>query len=114
MRFNMIFTICPTDNVQDVVDAAKANGATGATILSARGTGHKEAKTFFGLTLDKPQDALVMLVARPQCHKIMQAIYDAGGMKEPGNGICFAWPVETVMGLESQLSILEEEVDKEL
>ena len=55
-----------------------------------------------------------MLVARPQCKKIMQAIYDAGGMKGPGNGICFAWPVETVMGLESQLSILEEEVEKEL
>ena len=114
MRFNMIFTMCPADNVQPVVDAAKEAGATGATILAARGTGHKEAKTFFGLTLDKPQEAVVMLVARPQCNKIMKAIYDAGGMKEPGNGISFAWPVEMVMGLESQLSILEEEVDKEL
>lgn len=114
MRFNMIFTICPNDKMQSVIDAAKASGATGATVLSARGTGHKEAKTFFGLTLDKPQEALVMLVARPQCQKIMGAIYDAGGMKEPGNGVCFAWPVETVMGLESQLSILTEEIEKEL
>ena len=114
MRFNLIMTFCPADRQMEVVDAAKAAGATGATLLSARGTGVKEAKTFFGLTLDKPQEAMVMLVERHQCQKIMQAIYDAGDMLEPGNGICISMPVDSVMGLESQLSILKKEAEEYL
>jgi nitrogen regulatory protein PII len=111
MRFNLIMTIAPADRQEVIVDAAKGAGATGATILSARGTGIKEAKTFFGLTLDKPQEAMVMLVEKHQCAKILQAIYDAGDMKEPGNGISFSLPVESVMGLESQLTTLKREAE---
>lgn len=112
MRFNLIFTICPADKSQEIVDAAKAAGATGATLLSARGTGVKEAKTFFGLTLDKPQEAMIMIVEKLLCPKIMQTIYDAGDMIKPGNGICFSIPIESVMGLESQLSILKKETEE--
>ncbi len=112
MRFNLIMTICPTDKHKDIVDAAKEAGATGATLLSARGTGIHEASTFFGLTLDKPQEAVIMLVEHHQCPKIMQAIYDAGNMVKPGNGISFSLPVESVMGLESQLSVLKKEAEE--
>ena len=34
-----------------VVNSAKQAGATGATTIPASGTGAREAKTFFGLTL---------------------------------------------------------------
>ncbi|MBI4666292.1 MAG: P-II family nitrogen regulator [Nitrospinae bacterium] len=112
MRFNLIFTICPADRQEEIVEAAKAAGATGATLLSARGTGVKEAKTFFGLSLDRPQEAVIMLVERHLCPKIMKAIYDSGDMVKPGNGICFTLPVDTVMGLESQLLLLRKETEE--
>ncbi len=112
MRFNMIFTICPIEHMQGIIDGAKEHGATGATILSARGTGHKETKTFLGLALDKPQEALVMLVEKHKCGEIMKAIYDAGNLKEPGHGICFSLPIDSVVGLESQLSILRKEAEE--
>jgi nitrogen regulatory protein PII len=112
MRFNMLFTICPNDKVQVIIDSAKSAGATGATILSVRGTGHKEAKTFFGLTLDRPQEALVMLVEKHKETEIMDAIYRAGEMKKPGNGICFSLKIENVVGLESQLGILKKEAEE--
>lgn len=114
MRFNMLFTICPADRIKDVVEGAKKAGVTGATILSAHGTGHKEAKTFFGLSIDRPQEAVVMVVERHKTREIMQAINDAGSMKEPGNGICFSLPIESVVGLESQLSILKKEAEEYL
>ncbi len=107
MDFNVIMTICPADKQREIVDAAKAAGARGATLLSARGTGVKEAKTFFGLSLDRPQEAVFMLVEKQLCKKIMDAIYNAGDMIQPGNGICFSIPVESFMGLESQLSTIE-------
>jgi len=68
MRFNLIMTICPAERQEEIVTAAKKGGATGATLLSARGTGIKEAQTFFGLALDKPQEAVIMLVERHMCN----------------------------------------------
>ncbi|VAX24429.1 hypothetical protein MNBD_NITROSPINAE01-53 [hydrothermal vent metagenome] len=112
MRFSLILTICPTDNQQKIVDAAKAEGVTGATLLSATGTGVKEAKTFFGLSLDRPQEAIIMVAERHCVPSVMKAIYDAGDMVQPGNGICFALPLDAVMGLESQLSVLKKKVEK--
>lgn len=112
MRFKLIITICPADRQQEIVDAAKKAGATGATLLSARGTGVKEAKTFFGLTLDKPQEAILMLVEGGICDTIMQTIYDAGEMRHPGNGISFAVDVDAVRGLESQMSVLKKEAEE--
>ncbi len=107
MKFKMILTICPAEKQKDIVDAAKKAGATGATLISASGTGHKEAKTFFGLTLDRPQEAVLMLVEEKLVEQVMKAIYDSADMVRPGNGICFALCVDQVMGLESQLSVIE-------
>lgn len=114
MRFSLIMTICPADNHQEIVDAAKSEGVTGATLLSARGTGVKEANTFFGLSLDRPQEAIIMVAERHSIANVIKAIYDAGDMVKPGNGICFSIPIETVMGLESQLSVLKKKVEKYL
>ena len=47
MRFKLIMTFIKPDTTGDVVDAMKEAGATGATIIPARGTGIHEAKTFF-------------------------------------------------------------------
>jgi len=113
MKFSLIITICPADKQQEIVDAAKAAGVTGATLLSARGTGIKEAKTFFGLSLDRPQEAIVMLVERHSVKNVMNAIFVSGDMVKPGNGICFSAPVEAVMGLESQLSAMERKLGKD-
>lgn len=107
MNFNLILAICPADKQKGAVDAAKKAGATGATLLTARGTGVKEAKTFFGLTLDKPQDTIMILAEESRRLKIMKAIYDSANMVKPGNGICFSLPVDSVMGLESQMPIIE-------
>jgi len=42
----------------------------------------------------------------------MKIIYDAGNMVKPGNGVSFSVPVESVLGLESQLSTLEKETEE--
>ncbi|VAX23108.1 Nitrogen regulatory protein P-II [hydrothermal vent metagenome] len=113
MKFYLVVAICPADKQKEAVDAAKAAGATGATLISARGTGVKEAQTFFGLTLDKPQEMVVILAEESHRQKIMKAIYDSGDMIKPGNGICFSLPIDSVMGLESQMPILTEKVKKD-
>lgn len=110
MRFKVILASVKPDITDTVVDAAKAAGATGATIIPARGTGIREAKTFFGLTLEDQTDIIMLLVEEHIVQGILDAIAEAGEFKKPGTGIGFVLPVEQVIGLESQIESFKEEI----
>ena len=112
MRFKLIIASVKADLTDRIVDAAKKAGATGATIIPARGTGVHEAKTFFGLTLEAQTDIIMLLVEEHIVAKIMGAIKKAGEFHKPGTGIAFVLPIETVVGLESQMEKFKEDVRK--
>lgn len=115
MNFKIVFAPVKTHKTDPIVDAAKAAGATGATIIPARGTGVREAKTFFGLTLEDQTDIVMFLLAEPLVQPVLEAIETAGEFNKPGTGIAFVLPVERVMGLESQIEKFKEKVrDKNL
>jgi nitrogen regulatory protein PII len=86
-----------------VVDAMKKAGATGATIIPARGTGMHEAKTFFGLSIEDQTDIIVFLVEEHVVENLIKVIHLAGKFDEPGTGIAFVLPIEHITGLESQM-----------
>lgn len=110
MRFKLILSSVKADITDKVVDAAKGAGATGATIIPARGTGIKEAKTFFGLSLEAQTDIIMLLVEEHLVTKILRSIKEAGEFHKPGTGIAFVVPIEQVVGLESQIERFKEEV----
>lgn len=110
MRFKTILASVKPDYTDTVVDAAKDAGATGATIIPARGTGIHEAKTFFGLTLEAQTDIIMMLIEEHMVPAILDAIYEAGEFQKPGTGMAFVLPVEQVIGLESQLDLIKEKI----
>ena len=86
-----------------VVDSMKKAGATGATIIPARGTGMHEAKSFFGLSIEDKTDILVFLVEEHVVENLMKVIRLAGKFDEPGTGIALVLPIEHVAGLASQM-----------
>lgn len=110
MRFKLILSSVKPTITDKVVDSAKEAGATGATIIPARGTGIREAKTFFGLSLEAQTDIIMLLVEEHVVAKIMESIKIAGEFDKPGTGIAFVLPVEQVTGLESQMEKFKEEV----
>lgn len=112
MRFKLILASVKADITDRIVDAAKEAGATGATIIPGRGTGIKEAKTFFGLSLEAQTDIIMFLIEEHLVTKILDVIKKAGEFHKPGTGIAFVMPVEHVVGLESQMEKFEEEVRK--
>lgn len=113
MRFKTIFATVKATISDDIVDAGKKAGATGATIIPARGTGINEAKTFFGLTLEAQTDIVLFLVEEHIVMDILEAIGTAGNFDKPGTGIAFVLPVEHVIGLESQMERFKEDVRKQ-
>ncbi|MBT8487764.1 MAG: P-II family nitrogen regulator [Gemmatimonadetes bacterium] len=109
MRFKLVLASVKTHLSDDVVDAAKEAGATGATIVPARGTGLHEAKTFFGLSLESQTDIIMFLVEEHVVMDILESIETAGHFDEPGTGIAFVLGVEHVCGLKSQMKIFTEQ-----
>ena len=112
MRFKLILASVKTDITDSIVDAAKEAGATGATIIPARGTGIHEAKTFFGLSLEAQTDIIMFLVEEHIITQILEAVKKAGEFHKPGTGIAFVLPVEHVVGLESQMEKFKQDVRK--
>jgi len=108
MKFKVVFAPVKTYKTDSVVDAAKAVGATGATIIPARGTGIREAKTFFGLTIEDQTDIIIFLLEEHIVKPVLDAIKKAGEFDKPGTGIAFVLPVEEVIGLESQMDVFKE------
>ncbi|MEM9144126.1 MAG: P-II family nitrogen regulator [Bacteroidota bacterium] len=103
MQFKLIMAFVKPSICDDVVDAMKKAGATGATIIPARGTGIHEAKSFFGLSIEDKTDILVFLVEEHVVEKLLNVIKAAGRFDEPGTGIAFVLPIEHIAGLESQM-----------
>lgn len=102
MAHKCIVAMVKPDLTDKVVDSAKSAGGTGATIIPATGTGGKEAKTFFGLSLDVRTDVILILSPEAGVEAIVDAIRKAGRFHQPGTGIAFVLPVDAVAGMESQ------------
>jgi len=89
MRFKVILALVNDDYQDEVIEAAKKAGATGVTILNARGEGVRDQKSFFGLAMESQKDMLLFLVEDFNSDQIMDAIYLSGTLGEHGNGIAF-------------------------
>ena len=104
MQFKLIIAFVKPSITDSVVDAMKEAGATGATIVPARGTGIHEAKSFFGLSIEDQTDIIIFLVEEHVVENLMQVIQLEGKFDEPSTGIAFVMPVEHIAGLKSQMN----------
>lgn len=103
MGFKVVFAALKPNVTDRVVEAAKACGISGATIIPGRGTGLREAKTFLGLTLETQTDVVVFLAEEELVQPVMQAIHEAGKLDEHGTGVVFVLPVEQVAGIKDEI-----------
>ena len=113
MRLKLIVALVSDEKNDTVVDAARAGGATGATIItSVRGEGLEPGKTFFGLELEARCDVVLFLVVESQARDILERIRDAGRLEEErGAGIAFQVPIEDAVGLVTQLPTIMEALE---
>lgn len=95
----LIYVILNEGHSDMVMNAARSAGATGGTVIAAKGTGVKEGEKFMGITLASERD-IVMIVAKAE-HKsaIMKSIIEHAGPTTPAGAICFSLPVSEVQGL---------------
>lgn len=98
-QYEMIVCIVNAGFSEAVMDAAKEIGARGGTVLSARGTAAKEAERIFQITIQPEKEIVLILVPTKIRDRILHAIYQSVGLNTPGQGIAFALPVDSAVGL---------------
>ena len=94
-----IFCIVNSGYSEAVMDAAKKLGARGGTVINARGTANKDAESFFGITIEPEKDLVMILVPTSIKDDVMHALYKEAGLETRGQGIAFAMPVDSVVGI---------------
>ena len=86
-----------------VIDAARAAGAGGGTVIHAKGTGMEGAAPFLGMELVNEKELVLIVSHTAQKNRIMKAIMD--GADRRAGAIVFSLPVTDTAGLR----LLEEE-----
>lgn len=103
--FKCILAIVNNGFSETAMDAAKACGARGGTVLHGRGTISKEAEKFFNISI-QPEKEIVMILAKNELiDNILKGLYNAIGTSTPAHGIAFALPVDEVVGIDENLNL---------
>ena len=99
MKYSMIAAIVNQGYSENVMEAARAAGATGGTVIHSRSVGNDTLAGAWGFAVEDERE-IVMIVAESETKlAIMQAISDACGIKSDAKGIVVSMPIENVIGL---------------
>ncbi len=99
MTYQCILCIVNQGFSEAVMDAARAAGARGGTVLRARGTANPEVEKKFSFPIQPEKEIVMILVDAKICDGVLHALYQNVGLHTPGQGIAFAMPIDNVVGL---------------
>lgn len=85
-----------------VMDAARAAGATGGTVIHGKGVGQENAKKFFNVSIAQEKEVVMIVAYRPQKAAIMQSILKLAGPDSKARAIVLSLPVSEIAGLRKQ------------
>ncbi len=105
----LIVTIVKKGWAQEVIQASRNAGASGGTIIPARGTGIHEMQTLLGLRIEPEKDVILTIVDPEQTDKILEAIVTVAELEKPATGIVFVVNLDKVAGRVHMIREKEEE-----
>ncbi len=93
-KFQLLVCIVNAGFSQNVMEAARAAGARGGSIIRGRGSANPEAEEFFNISIQPDKEVILILVTDEIKDAVMTAIYKNSGLSTDGQGIAFSLPVE--------------------
>ncbi len=96
---DLILTIVNHGYYDQIIEAVRAAGARGGTLLHGRGVANEETAKFLGITLQPEKDILLIIVSHKIKQQVMESINKAAGISTNGQGICVSLPVNSALGL---------------
>ncbi|MDL2206955.1 P-II family nitrogen regulator [Eubacteriales bacterium OttesenSCG-928-N13] len=97
--YRAIFTVVDKGNAPDVVEAAKAAGARGGTIINARGSGIHETAKLFAMPIEPEKEIVLTIVKSEDAESVVASIRKSMCVDEHGKGVMFVVDVGDAVGL---------------
>ena len=95
----LIIAVVNQNFTDQVLDASRAAGATGATILHTHSINNKQAEQLIGTSFQRETDTIAFLTTHEYKAKIMEAIRETAGLKTEGGAVIFSVPVDSLIGI---------------
>ena len=112
--FEAIICIVNSGYEDQVMSDAKEYGASGGTIISAKGTAKNDAEKFFGLSIHPDKNILLIIAPTKIKDNILKGIYNSFNINREAQGVLFTLPVDNVSeNLLKQLDNLNENKENE-
>ncbi|MDR2079970.1 MAG: hypothetical protein LBP74_09650 [Treponema sp.] len=99
-KFDLIVSVVNQGYSDEFMTVAREVGATGGTVVNARGIVHQGPVKFFGISVQDEKEIIIILATREKKAAIMQAVSQAFGISSKAGGIIFSLPVDGVAGLD--------------
>jgi hypothetical protein len=96
---DLIIAIINQGYSDEFMTVAREAGATGGTVINARGLAHSGPVKFFGVSVQDEKEIILVLSSREKKVSIMRAVSQACGITTKAGGIVFSLPVDQVMGM---------------
>lgn len=101
IKYSLIAAVVNQGYSENVMEAAKAAGANGGTVVPSRGISNEQAMGFWGMSIQHEKD-MVFIVADSECKlDIMKAIAEKCGVHSDAKGIVLSLPIDSVIGFET-------------
>ena len=104
-KYELLLAIANQGYTEQIMDAARSQGAGGGTVIHAKGTGMEHAEQFLGFSLASEKEIVLIVVPHAKKNSIMRAIMDQAGMTTDAKAIVFSLPVTATAGMR----LLEDE-----
>ena len=91
------------------IDAARAAGATGATVFHTKSINNAKIEERMGTALPEQTDSIFFLTTEEFKVKIMEAVRDVAGLKTEGGAMLFSLPVDDIVGIGRYAGEIKEE-----
>ncbi len=98
-NYDLIVAIVAEGYVDEAMEAARAAGAAGGTIIRSRSLSNAKAEQFIGISIQEESELLLILAQRQGKMAIMQALSQSAGLKTEAGGILFSVPVDHTVGV---------------
>ncbi len=100
-EYDVIVAIANRGYVDTVMDAARGAGATGGTVIHAKGTGKDQTEKFFGVSIASEKEMVFIVTRTTLKSDIIKAIITQAGTKTKAGAIVFSMPVGKVEGINN-------------
>ena len=97
-EYELILVIANEGHTDAVMDAARAAGAGGGTVIHAKGTGGMGTEKFFNVSIASEKEIIIIVAKKEKKADIMRSIVTTAGASTDAGALVFSLPVSDVEG----------------